>query len=119
MLTLSPDEKKRYELAQSIETMAGTDAWGRLLVAMTNLEAESVAKLEAYLDTEAHPDREEVMTMVLQWHARRAYRKMLLQNVEDAKDYRRELKMNILEQYAQNPQQPVAGDVVEMITEGI
>lgn len=62
--------------------MAGTDCWKLLISEMEEYENRALERLGAYLADEVHPDREEVMTMCLKWHALRVHRNFLVGNVE-------------------------------------
>ena len=76
------------ELADSAERMASTEFWKQLMRILADDEANALIALERYLENEEHPDREEVMTLCLRWHARRVHRLLLLKNVQEARDYK-------------------------------
>jgi hypothetical protein len=97
--------------------MATTAFWKALTGAMKVHEANALAELDKYLDEEPHPDREEVMTLCLKWHARRAYRRLIVDNVEQALKYPALLRDQVLRQFMEDPEQPVSDDVRGMLLE--
>jgi hypothetical protein len=116
-LELNIAEQARMQVAQSAETMATTVFWKMLMKALAVDEANVLAELDKYLATESHPDREEVMTLCLKWHARRAHRRLLEDNVSQARDFRKVLRDQVLQQFMDNPEQPVSEEVAGILLE--
>lgn len=72
-------------MVESATTMASTDYWKLLVKVLVNDEMNCLISLDNYLWEQAHPDREEVMTLCLKWHAIRRQRRLLLDNVREAR----------------------------------
>lgn len=72
-------------MAESAKTMAATDYWKLLKKVLLNDEFNSLVVLENYITSQEHPDREEIVSLCLKWYAQRRQRRLLLDNVEEAR----------------------------------
>lgn len=86
------EEQVALRKAESAETMASTDAWKELMGQLAGDEASCLLRLYDYLIHEQHPDREEVITLCLDWKAVRQQRTRMEEKVEQARQLKRVLK---------------------------
>lgn len=93
------EEQVALRKAESVETMASTDAWKDLMGKLAGDEATWLIKLYDYLSNEQHPDREEVITLCLKWHSIRQIRTRMLDEVEQARQIKRMLEEPPIERF--------------------
>ena len=79
---ISQEDQQIFQMADSATTMAATDFWKHLVALMVEQEADTLGRLYQYFKSEAHPDREEVMTLTLRWFAVKYHRLELLHELE-------------------------------------
>src|SRR5215471_6569466 len=88
---LSEDERiaaqKNIAFGESARLMSSTDYWKYLIGELDEKVEKALDDLAAYIDDEPHPDREEIITYCLKWHALRACRRLLLENVNAATNW--------------------------------
>lgn len=90
-------EQDALRKAESAETMASTDFWQELMGKLAGDEANCLLQLDDYLINELHPDREEVITLCLKWHAVRRHRLRMLDEVERARQMKTAFEESQLE----------------------
>lgn len=81
----SHSDQINMQLAESAKMVADSLIWKEVRSAIVNSEANCLIRLHNYLIDAEHPDREEVITLCLKWHAYRAIRRLLLGMIEDYK----------------------------------
>ena len=118
-MELTKQEKDAFEMSQSILRMSSEAAWKEMTAALLAGEADQLTKLEMYLDSDPHPDREEVMSMCLRWYGVRMTRRILLRNVQEAKDFKKDLGKTLLQEFVKDQSQPVPEDLRDLLLEVI